>query len=254
MRTKLWILLMPAFLGGADLAKLQPLFDTKLTLTQRANACFDLRGDADPEVIRAMSRALEDPGLVSCAADNLRIIKAIEPLKNALASSNEQTRAAAARQLGSFQDAALLEPLSRVAQDVNVLVASNALVALSQYSDPAVIPYLVALAKKGGMIGDMALDRILQLDPRVALPVARKLLESPQVPDKLYAIRAIGAAGDRSDLPELVKIASSTEEIPTQHTRGFGLMPPINLARAAQSAIAQIEGEHRKGASSARFQ
>jgi HEAT repeats len=236
---KFCILFIPAILSAADVAG---LFDPKLTPTQRVNACFELRGNAEPEVIRAMSRALENQDLVSCAADNLRLVRAIEPLKLALGSSNEQMRAAAASALGSFQDPELLEVLNAAAQDPNALVASNALAALSEYTNPAVIPYLAALAKKGGMIGDMALERVLQLDPAVALPIARVLFQSAQVPDKLYAMRTIGVAGDRSDLPELRKLAESKEEAPAQHSRGFGLMPPVNLARAAQSAIAQIEG------------
>jgi hypothetical protein len=120
-------------------------------------------------------------------------------------------------------------------------VGSNALAALSESGDPSVVPYLAALAKKGGMIGDMALERILQLDTKAALAIARPLLDSSQVPDKLYAMRAIGVAGDRSDLAALRAIAASKEETPTQHTRGFGLMPPVNLSRAAESAIASIE-------------
>jgi hypothetical protein len=238
MNIKFCIALIPAILSAADVTA---LFDPKLTPTQRVNACFELRGNNDPEVIRAMSRAMENQDLVACAAENLRLVHAVEPLKQALASSNEQARAAAARELGSFHDSALLEPLSAAAQDANTLVASNALAALSVYNDPAVIPYLSALAKKGGMIGDMALERVLQLDPGTALPIARTLFQSTQVPDKLYAMRTLGVAGDRSDLPELRKLADSKEEPPVQRSRGFGLMPPINLARAAQSAIAQIE-------------
>ncbi len=233
--------IIPATLSAADLPKIQQLFDPKLTPTQRANACFELRGNAEPEVIRAMSRALEDSELVSCAADNLRLIKAVEPLKQALHSPDAQARAAAARELGSFQDPALLDALSEAALDENALVGSNALAALDEYSDLSVIPYLAALAKKGGMIGDMALERILQLDAKTALAIARPLLDSPQVPDKLYAMRAIGVAGDRSDLASLRRIVASKEETPTQHTRGFGLMPPVNLSRAAESAIASIE-------------
>jgi HEAT repeats len=238
MKIKFCIALIPALVSAADVTG---LFDPKLTLTQHVNACFGLRGNNDPEVIRAMSRAMENQDLVSCASENLRLAHAIDSLKQALQSSNEQTRAAAARELGSFHDPALLEPLNSAAQDANALVASNALAALSEYSDPAVIPYLAALAKKGGMIGDMALERLLQLDPGVALPIARSLLQSAQVPDKLYAMRTLSVAGDRSDLPELRKLAESKEEAPVQRTRGFGLMPPINLARAAQSAMAQIE-------------
>ncbi|HYL39194.1 MAG TPA: HEAT repeat domain-containing protein [Bryobacteraceae bacterium] len=247
MRLRMWLVLIPALLGAADEPKLQQLFDPKLTPTQRANACFDLRGNADAETIAAMSRALENADLVSCAAGNLRALRAVQPLKQALQSPSELTRAAAVRELGTLQDVALLDVLSRAAADPNALVASNALGALGEYRDPAVIPYLAALAKMGGMIGDMALERILQLASTAALPIARSLLQSAQVPDKLYAMRALGAAGDRSDLPALRKIAASKEEPPAQRTRGFGFMPPINLARAAQAAIAEIEGRTQVG-------
>lgn len=236
--------LLAVTLSAADL---QPLFDPHRNATQRVNVCFALRGKADEETIRAMTRALEDPALVTCAAANLGIARAIEPLTRALADSpNQQARAAAAWELGAFRDPALLEPLAAAANDANILVASNALAALSEYSDPAVIPHLTTLAKKGGMIGDMALERILQLDAGGALSIARTLIQSQQVPDKLYSIRVLGAAGDRTDLPELRKIAATNEEAPAQRTRGFGLMPPINLARAAQSAIGSIESREEK--------
>lgn len=239
MKTLTASIMLAAALNAANL---EPLFDTHLSTTQRANVCFALRGDADAETIRAMTRALDDPDLVSCAAANLRIANAVGPLKRALAENpNPQSRAAAARELGSFHDPALLEPLTSAAQDPNILVASNALGALSEYSDPVAIPSLRTLAIKGGMIGDMALERILQLDSAAALAIARSLIESPQVPDKLYSIRVLGAAGDKTDLPGLRKIAANPEEAPAQRTRGFGLMPPVNLARAARSAIASIE-------------
>jgi len=245
MKKRYLLVMMPALfstlVSGAEIPKLQQLFDSKLTPTQRVNGCFELRGNADPEVIRAMSRALENPELISCAADNLRLVKAIEPLKQALKSPNAEARAAAARELGAFHDPGLLDALSDAARDENALVGSNALAALTEYTDRRVIPYLAALAQNGGMVGDMALERILQLDARTALSIARPLLGSDQVPDKLYAMRTLGAAGDRSDLAALRKIAATTEEVPTQRARGFGFMPPINLARAAESAIAAIE-------------
>jgi HEAT repeat protein len=222
-------------------APLDRLFDAKLNPTQRAGACFQLRGAKDAGAIAAMSRAMEDPGLLSCAAGNLRIAGAVGALTEALASSNEQVRAAAARELGSFQRLDLLEPLSRAAGDDNLLVATNALAGLSEYRDPAVIPYLAALARKGGMVGDMAIDRLALMDAPAALQVARELLSSQQVPDKLYAMRVIGASGDRSDLPALKKIAASGQENLAQRSRGFGFMPPISLARAAETAIRSIE-------------
>lgn len=232
---------------AANAADLQPLFDPHLNATQRVNACFALRGNAEEETIRAMARALEDPDLIACASANLRVAKAAPALARVLAESpNPQARAAAARELGSFHDPALVDPLAAAAADANILVASNALAALSEYRDPSVIPHLTILATKGGMIGDMALERILQLDAGGALSIARTLIQSQQVPDKLYSIRVLGAAGDRTDLPELRKIAATNEEAPAQRTRGFGLMPPINLARAAQSAIGSIESREEK--------
>jgi len=205
------------------------------------NACYQARGRNDAAAIEAMSRALEDPNLYSCAAANLRIAGAAHALARGLASDNPQVRAAAARELGSFRKPEMLEALARAAEDENLLVASNAVAGLSQYQDRAVAPYLAALAKKGGMIGDMALDRLLQVDSAAALEVARNLLASPQVPDRLYAMRVIGAAGDAGDLPALRKIASAKGENLAQRDRGFGFMPAINLARAAQSAMAAIE-------------
>ncbi len=232
---------VPVLAMAADQPPLDRLFDAKLSATQRAGACFQLRGAKDADSIAAMSRAMEDPALLSCAAENLRIAGAVAALTDAMASTNEQVRAAAARSLGSFQRLDLLEPLSRAAQDANLLVATNALAGLSEYRDPAVIPYLAALARKGGMVGDMAMDRLAEMDATGALKVARELLYSPQVPDKLYAMRVIGASGDASDLPALKKIAAAGQENLAQRNRGFGFMPPISLSRAAETAIRSIE-------------
>jgi len=232
---------VPVLAIAADQPAIEKLFDAKLNATQRATACFQLRGAQDAGTIAAMGRAMEDPGLLSCAAENLRIAGAVAPLKEALSSKNEQVRATAARSLGSFQRLDLLDPLSRAAQDDNLLVATNALAGLNQYRDPAVIPYLAALARKGGMAGDMAIDRLAEMDAPGALNVARDLLASPQVPDKLYAMRIIGAHGDPSDLPSLEKIAASGRENLAQRSRGFGFMPPISLSRAAETAIRSIE-------------
>jgi HEAT repeat protein len=237
--------LFPFVLTAADPTAVQRLFDSKLNPTLRANACFELRGDAAPDVIDALSRALDDADVRACAADNLRIAGAVEPLKRALANPEAQVRAAAARELGMFRKAGLLEPLSVAAQDENALVSTNALACLSMFPGPEAILYLVALAKRGGMTGDMALDRLTELDAHAGLTVARALLSSPQVPDKLYAMKIMGATGDSSDLPELRKIAASNGETLAQRDRGFGLMPPINLARSAQSAIAAIEKRGR---------
>lgn len=240
MKTAIFFL-APVLAVCADKTPLEHLFDGKLTVSQRATACFDLRGNRDPDVVNAMAKALEDPALLACAADNLRIAGAVDALKLALGNPDAQVRAAAVRQLGTFQKPELLDVISRSAQDENLLVSTNALAGLNEYQGRVVIPYLDALAKRGGMIGDMALDRLSELESTAALSIARGLLASSQVPDRLYAMRVIGAFGDKSDLAELTKIARSTPENLSQRNRGFGFMPAINLARAAQSAMASIQ-------------
>jgi HEAT repeat protein len=243
---KMFILgLFPLVLAASDQTAVERLFDSKLNATQRANACYELKGNAAPEVVASLSRALDDADLRACAADNLRIAGAIELLRQALTNPEPQVRAVAARELGAIRKPELLEPLSVAAMDENALVATNALAAISMYPGAEAIPYLGAIAKRGGMTGDMALDRLSELDAVMALTVARGLLSSPQVPDKLYAMKTIGAAGDSSDLPELQMIAASNVETLAQRGRGFGLMPPINLARSAQAAIAAIEKRER---------
>ena len=238
---KLILFCAPLF-AAADPGLLQRIADQKLSPPQRAAACFALRGQRDPETIQALSRALEDKDLLSCAAENLRIAGAIEPLNEALTgSANPMVRAAAARQIGSFHRADLLEALSVAARDENLLVATNALAGLSQYTEPSVVPFLADLARHGGMTGDMALERLAQLDEEAALSVSRTLLASAQVADKLYAMKTIGALGGPSDVPELRKIAAENPDSLGQRDRGFGFMPAINLARAAQAAIAAIE-------------
>jgi hypothetical protein len=242
---KIYMLVLVPMLAIAEEAPATVrLFDTKLNPTQRANACFELRGKSDAETVGALARAMEDPEMLACAAENLRLAGAIDPLKQALASSSAEVRATAARVLGSFQRPDLLESLNRAAQDENALVATNALAGLSRYQDASVIPYLGAIARKGGMTGDMALERLAQMDADGALKIARELLVSTQVPDQLYAMRVIGQAGNASDVPALKKIAGSSSENLAQRGRGFGLMPPINLARAAQGAIEEIEKRH----------
>jgi len=236
---------IPLILSAADQTALERLVNSQLNATQRANACFELRGAAAAEVIAALSRALDDADLRACAADNLRIAGAIEPLKLALSNPEPQVRAVAARELGEIRKPELLEPLSAASADENALVAINALAAISMYPGKETIPYLSVIAQRGGMTGDMALDRLSELDAPVALTVARALLTSPQVPDKLYAMKVIGAAGDSSDLAELQKIAASNVETLAQRDRGFGLLPPINLARSAQAAIGAIEKRER---------
>lgn len=234
-------ILMICLALAAGRPAVERIFDTSLNATERAGACFELRGVKDEDTVAAMRRAMDDAGLLSCAADNLRLAGAVGPLREALASENEQVRAAAARELGRFQRIDLLEPLAHAAEDSNMLVATNAIAALAEYTDPAVIPYLATMAKNGGMTGDMAIDRLAVLDRSAALDIARQLLGSSQVPDQLYAMRILGAYGDGTDLDALKKIAASGQEDLAQRGRGFGFMPPISLARAAETAMQKIE-------------
>src|ERR1035438_758740 len=188
MKTLIFFL-APALAICAEQTPVQRLFDGKLTASERATACFELRGNIEPDVVSAMGRALEDPAVLSCAADNLRIAGAIDTLKQALSNQDGQVRAAAVRQLGTFQKPELLEVISQAAQDVNLLVATNALSGLNEYQDPVVIPYLSNLAKRGGMVGDMALDRLAQLESATALGIARGLLRSEEHTSELQSLR-----------------------------------------------------------------
>jgi len=233
------------FLSFASLACAQDpatarLLNSALNVAQRNNACYELRGVRSPEAIAALTGALESPEVRACAARTLREAGAIEELKSALAATDPETRAAAARELGAFSRPELIEPLARAARDPNLVVASNALEGLAQYQDPGVLPALLSLAESGGPVAAMALSRAVQSeDPRV-LTVARKLMATRDVPLRLAALREIGDRGDPSDLPALRDLAAKAEPV-APAGRGFGLVPPLDLSRAAQNAIRQIE-------------
>jgi HEAT repeat protein len=223
---------------AADTA-IDRMSDAALTVSQRNNACFELRGQNTPEVRAAMVKALKLDILLPCAVTNLRIAGAIDELQQALADGTPEIRAAAARELGSFGKPELIPVLAKAANDPNLLVASNGLYGLSQYSDPAVFPDLEAIARKGGIVGIMALDRIFDLHDPAALGIARKLLGNSEVPDRVAAMRVIGVMGGKEDLPALREIASKPEPVMIRQ-RGFGLMPSIDISKAATATIAQI--------------
>jgi HEAT repeat protein len=207
----------------------------------RIDDCFAMRGDRSPEAIQTMTAWIEAADVRSCAVENLRIAEAVDPLRKALRSENPETRAAAARVLGTFRRDDLIGALESAAGDENLLVASNAMTGLMNYESPAVVPALERLALKGGMTGDMALDRIRVIAPSNALAAARHLLKSGSIPDQLYAMRALGELGDASDLAALRKIAGDKDDVLESRSRGFGFMPAISLSRAAATAIAGIE-------------
>jgi HEAT repeat protein len=213
--------------------------DARLTVSQRNTACFELRGQSTPEVKSAMVKALKLEILRACASTNLRMAGAVDELKLALTDESAEIRATAARELGSFEKPELIPVLAAAANDPNLLVATNGLYALSQYRDAAVFPPLEAIARKGGIVGIMALDRIYDLHDPEALGIARKLLGNSEVPDRVAAMRVIGLVGGKEDLPALREIAAKHEPVMIRQ-RGFGLMPSIDISKAAQATIAQI--------------
>lgn len=211
----------------------------------RIDDCFALRGDRSREAIEAMARSLEDPELRSCAAENLRIAQAVDALRTALRSQTPETRAVAARVLGTFKRRELIEALADAAADPNLLVASNAIAGLMNYEGAAVVPALDRLALRGGIAGDLALERLAALAPPEGLSAARRVLSDGQVADRLYALRVIADLGDRTDLAALEKIAGDSSERLESRSRGFGLMPAISLSRAAVTAIATIRSRQQ---------
>jgi HEAT repeat protein len=216
------------------------MMDPSLNVAQRNNACFELRGSNDPEVIATMRKALNETPVRACAGTNLRKAGAIAELKDALADPNFEVRALAARELGAFEKPELLPLLAAAARDPQMLVGINAMEGLSDYRDAVVLPYLLNLAKDGGLVGTAALDRAVTFhDPRV-LETARALLGSKDVSDKLAAMRVIGEMGNQTDIPNLRAIQEKETEMVSAAGRGFGLIPAISLSRAAETTIEKI--------------
>ncbi len=216
------------------------MMDPSLNVAQRNNACYELRGSTDGQVTGTMRKALSDPAVRACAGTNLRKAGAIAELRDALADPNFAVRALAARELGGFEKPELLPELTAAARDSQLLVGINAVEGLASYRDAIVVPYLLSLAKDGGLVGTAALDRALAFhDPR-ALETARVLLGSKDVSDKLAAMRVIGAMGDQTDIPRLREVQKKETGSVSAAGRGFGLMPAISLSRAAETTIEKI--------------
>jgi HEAT repeat protein len=240
MKIALVVLTLASLAARAQDTATARMLDPKLNVAQRNNACFELRGSGSPETIAALSRALKTPEVRSCAARSLREAGAVDELKTALASSDPDLRAAAARELGALGRPDLIEPLAQTARDPNLIVATNALEGLTQYQDPRVLPALLSLAERGGPVAAMALSRAVQFDDPGVLAVSRKLMAVRDVTLRLAALRAIGDFGDTADLAALRELAAKAERA-APAGRGFGLVPAIDLSRAAQNAIRQIE-------------
>jgi HEAT repeat protein len=243
MKSILFLAVAGLAAAASDPAKLIERMDDKsLTSAQRANACYELRGVATPEVIAAMERTLANPQLRGCAGTNLRKAGAAGVLATALTDDDYEIRALAAREIGSFEKAEYLPALVHAAHDSQLIVAMNAIEGLCNYRDKAVVmPALLEIAKDGGMGGTAALSRAQLLgDPRV-LTIARKLLDSLDVSDKLTAMRVLADLGDPSDLAKLHEIKDKEANMVATTGRGFGFMPAISLSRAAATTIAKIE-------------
>lgn len=215
--------------------------DASLNVAQRNDACYELRGVAAPSVIKNMRIALGDSQIRACAGLNLRAANAIVELEDALSDPDYEARAIAARLLGSFEKPELLPVLAKAARDPQMIVATNAVEGLASYRNESIVmPYLLDLAKDGGVAGAAALNRALEFrDPQV-LGVARRLLQHTDVSDKLAAMRALAQLGDSTDLPALREIVSR-ETDSVGESRGFGFVPAISLSRAAQTTIAAID-------------
>jgi HEAT repeat protein len=164
----------------------------------------------------------------------------VDELKSALSAPEPEVRAVAARELGSFERPELMEVLVKAAHDPSVLVSTNAVMGLGQYHDRAVLPYLLDLAAGGGAVGVAALSRAAQFDQPATLPVARKLLSGNDPAAKLIALLIVGECGDAGDLPKLRELAAKSQPLGTRG-RGFGLMPALDISRAAKNAIEAIE-------------
>lgn len=244
MKTALLIVTVGAFSIHAEDTPVSRMLDDKLTIAQQNDACFDLRVVHSPAVTAALQRALASQTVRSCAARKLRESGAVDELKAALQNIDPEIRAVAARELGMLTRPDLVEALAQAARDPNLLVAINGVEALSQYQDRSALPYLLSLAETGGLIGAMALSRAVQFEDSTVLAVARQLMKARDVPLRLAALRAIGDLGDASDLPDLAELAAKAETA-TSTGRGFGLVPAIDLSRAAQNAIHQIKARNK---------
>jgi len=240
MKTAILIITAASLTLSAQDSPASRMLDLKLNIAQRNDACYELRGARSPEIIAALAHGLKSPLVRACAARNLREAGAVDELKTALAGDDPEVRAAAARELGAAAKPELMALLAQTARDPNLIVASNAFEGLTFYQDHGVLPYLLDLAAAGGPVAAMALSRAVEFADPSVLPVARRMMATKDVPLRLAALRAIGDLGNSSDLPALRVLAAKAENA-TPGGRGFGLIPALDLSRAAQNAIHQIE-------------
>ena len=146
---------------------------------------------------------------------------------------------AAARELGELRDPRALEALGSVALSDNVLLASSAVSALGAYDGKAALPYLLRAAGQSSVSSVTALELAARSHDSAVLALARHVLEKGDIAAQVIALAIIGDLGDAGDLPKLRELAAHSDPVYSRG-RGFGFMPPIDLARAAQTAIGKI--------------
>jgi HEAT repeat protein len=215
------------------------MMDGKATVAQRNNACFALRGERSAEAVSVFKAALGDKTVRSCAARDLREAGAVGALVESLTANDADTQMAAARELGELRDPRALEALGAVALSDNVLLASNAISALGAYEPKAALPYLLRAAGQSTVSGVAALEQAARSHDPAVVPVARRVLDKGDVAAQVIALSIIADLGDASDLPKLRELASHSDPVYSRG-RGFGFMPPIDVARAAQTAIDKL--------------
>ncbi|MBV8892609.1 MAG: HEAT repeat domain-containing protein [Acidobacteria bacterium] len=241
MKTILWLIPLTA-LAATDLV--EKMEDRSLNSTQRNDACYELRGRTQGDVLAAMRRALSDSDLRACAADNLRAAKALDLFRDALHDPQPEVRAIAVREIGGFGRLEDLPALGAATHDSDLLVASNAVYGLAMCPGKEPISYLLEIARRGGITGEQALHLLAQRRAPEALTIARAFLSSQAISDRLAAISVIGQLGDRSDLASLREIQKKETGELSNKGRGFGFTPVFSLSRAAKTAIESIEGRY----------
>lgn len=239
MRT-LWLTMAAAAALRADGGALERMRNAKLSVAQRNDACFELRAEKSTEVAGAMREMLADEQVRQCAVKFLREAGATEQIVTALHDANPEVRAAAVASIGSPVNPEFVPMLAEAARDGNLLVSVSAVEALSREPSDASRATMVRLAGMDTPSGKMAFEKLVSAGHAEALPLARQWMDRADVASRLAAIGGLGALGDRSDLEKLREAALHTGRV-SPNGRGFGLLPPIDLGRAAQTAIVQIE-------------
>jgi HEAT repeat protein len=223
----------------AVLVLIATMLDPNATVAQRNDACYALRGEHSAEAVKAVGQALGDRVVRTCAARDLREAGALDELIAALAGTDADIQMAAARELGEMRDARALEALGRAALDVNMMVSASAIDALGARGDKSALPYLLRAAVQPGVAGINALEQAARLHDTAVLPIARSVIERGDIAAQVVALTILGDFGDAADLPGLRDLAAKSDPVYSRG-RGFGFMPPIDLGRAAQNAMAKI--------------